>query len=234
MSARRTWDRDIYEKKAALRAEREQYEGLEGAEGQTSSSLLRSDKEEFKVAPDDISGPMGSNRAFISARDGKISAEKEVGKVKVVTAAQMEVGDGAGFYCEVCKSLLKDDRAYLNHVNGKNHQRALGFSMRVERAAVSSVKEKLQNLKRKKLGDKEVDKMIEPVVEVHDSRKQINKEKKKEQRGLGGQEGQEDGNTWKKRKQAEKEEDEEEQEVVDPEMATIMGFGGFGGSKKKL
>ena len=54
-----------------------------------------------------------------------------------------------------------------NHVNGKNHQRALGFSMRVERAAVSSVKDKLKGLKRKKAGFGEED--FEEVV-VADAR----------------------------------------------------------------
>ena len=115
MSGRRTWDKDHYEQKAAWRAENEEY----GREEEGEEVRPRSDKEEFKGAVEGTSGPMGSNRAFISARATKISADKEVGKVKVVTAQQMEVGDGAGFYCEVCKCLLKDDRAYLNHVNGK-------------------------------------------------------------------------------------------------------------------
>ena len=223
MSGRRTWDKDHYEQKAAWRAENEEY----GREEEGAEVGPRSDKEEFKGAVEGTSGPMGSNRAFLSARATKISADKEVGKVKVVTAQQMEVGDGAGFYCEVCKCLLKDDRAYLNHVNGKNHQRALGFSMRVERAAVSSVKDKLKGLKRKKLGGAKTTHEHEKIGKYGDE------QGKQQSNG-------EDKDSEKKDEATEKEEEEAphkklklESEEVEPgpdeddEMMKMMGFGGF-------
>ena len=41
-----------------------------------------------------------------------------------------------GYWCDVCQCLLKDSMAYLDHINGKKHQRALGYSMRTERVGI--------------------------------------------------------------------------------------------------
>ena len=54
------------------------------------------------------------------------------------------------FYCETCKVHLKDSQAYLDHINGKNHYKALGMSMVVEKVGLDKVKEKLAGLKRNK------------------------------------------------------------------------------------
>jgi U4/U6.U5 tri-snRNP component SNU23 len=47
---------------------------------------------------------------------------------------------------------LRDSNVYLDHINGTNHQRKLGFSMRVEKSTVSSVRDRLKALKEKKEG----------------------------------------------------------------------------------
>ena len=43
-----------------------------------------------------------------------------------------------------------DSAAYIDHMNGKNHYKALGMSMVVERVTLDRVKEKLAGLKRRK------------------------------------------------------------------------------------
>lgn len=63
----------------------------------------------------------------------------KLGKTQVITAASTPSQQG-GWYCEICKCGLKDSINYLDHINGKKHQRALGFSMRVERSTVSQVR----------------------------------------------------------------------------------------------
>lgn len=45
----------------------------------------------------------------------------------------------AGYYCSVCDCILRDSQSYLDHINGKWHNRALGTSMRVERSTADEV-----------------------------------------------------------------------------------------------
>ena len=45
----------------------------------------------------------------------------------------------AGYYCSVCDCILRDSQSYLDHINGKWHNRALGMSMRVERSNADQV-----------------------------------------------------------------------------------------------
>lgn len=101
-------------------------------------------------------------------------------------------------------------------------QRALGFSMRVERSDVLSVKEKLNALKRKL----NTPSTVRPSAVEEYNNKLTSQETEKEE--------------FKKRKKEEKLlkkaqecEDNDQKEVVsDPEMAALMGFGGFGGKRK--
>lgn len=46
----------------------------------------------------------------------------------------------AGYYCSVCECILRDSQSYLDHINGKFHNRALGMSMRVERSTANDVR----------------------------------------------------------------------------------------------
>ena len=59
-------------------------------------------------------------------------------------------GKNQVFYCETCKVQLKDSQAYIDHINGKNHYKALGMSMVVEKVSVDRVKSRLAGLKRSK------------------------------------------------------------------------------------
>ncbi|KAF9669864.1 hypothetical protein SADUNF_Sadunf13G0008700 [Salix dunnii] len=89
----------------------------------------------------------------------------------------------AGYYCSVCECVVKDSANYLDHINGKKHQRALGMSMRVERASLQQVQERFEKLKKRR----------------------------------------EPGSFTEQEKAA-----EEEEPDIDPDIAAMMGFGGFG------
>ena len=135
---RRTWDKEFFAQKARERAEYAQEE-------EQRVVTVKSDKEEFQAADVAAAGPAGSVRAFLNARKGKVDLDSGVGKIKRTQDGKMRDG---GYYCEVCECVLKDSVAYLDHINGKKHQRKLGFSMRVASSTVSDVKSRLAQRKR--------------------------------------------------------------------------------------
>lgn len=119
---RRTWDKELYAAKAKERLEK-------GDEDDTVLSLSNKPKqpantvrEEFQPAADGAAGPMGSERAFLKARENKVDVvEKKVGKIEVIKPGDTNAV-GPGFWCEVCKCLLKDSNSYFDHINGKKRE----------------------------------------------------------------------------------------------------------------
>merc|ERR1712048_562282 len=78
---------------------------------------------------------------------GDLELEKDLGKSKVVTTHTIKPMQG-GFWCSVCECLIKDSSSYLEHVNGRRHNRNLGMNMKVEKIGVDRVKEKLKAMKK--------------------------------------------------------------------------------------
>jgi U4/U6.U5 tri-snRNP component SNU23 len=111
---RRTWDKELYEAKAKGLGARD-----EDDEKPTKPS---SSKEEFKRAGDGSEGPVGSERAFLKAREGRIDLESKAGTIEVIKPNTVEHAAGPGWYCEVCSCLLKDSTSYLDHINGKRRK----------------------------------------------------------------------------------------------------------------
>ncbi|KAI4349908.1 hypothetical protein L6164_010450 [Bauhinia variegata] len=116
-------------------------------------------------------------RQPLKHRDYIVDLESRLGKTQVVTPVA-PLSQQAGYFCSVCQCVVKDSATYLDHINGKKHQRALGMSMRVERASVKQ--------KRKKESD-----------------------------------------SVKKGKKEKKEKAAVEETEIDPDVAAMMGFGGF-------
>ncbi|KAF3967033.1 hypothetical protein CMV_008925 [Castanea mollissima] len=133
---------------------------------------------------------------------------------KVVTPVA-PLSQQAGYYCSVCECVVKDSANFLDHINGKKHQRALGMSMRVERASVDQVKQRFEVLKKRRVPgsftEQDLDERILKQQQEEEERKRQRREKKKEK---------------KKEKLA------EEETEMDPDVAEMMGFGGFRSSKK--
>ncbi|KAF4045152.1 Zinc-finger double-stranded RNA-binding [Phytophthora infestans] len=226
--SRQTWDRAHYEKLAQLRAEGK-------LEKEETKKVVNSSKEEFQSANEDAAGPAGSARAFLKARTAKMSLESSVGTVKVVKSD--DVSKSGGYYCAVCECGLKDSVAYLDHINGKKHLRKLGYSMRVERSTVDQVKNRLQSASKRKwdpLMTKKLDAMEDyekklKAAEEEEARVKRQKKEQKKAKKLG----QETPNQDKQDDTDKKREAVDEVPDADAEMMAMMGFGGFGGSKKQ-
>ena len=80
-----------------------------------------------------------------------------------------------GYWCETCEVLMKDSNAYLDHLNGRTHNRLLGMSLEVKASSAKSVADRILALKgdgkRQKLEtvlvtEKVVDTEPEPVDET--------------------------------------------------------------------
>ena len=241
-------------------------------------------KEEFMPAEPGAAGPQGSERAFLKPRRGKVDINSKIGttemiSVEAATKTSLLGGKdssntdaannnkdggvtktGVGWHCRVCDCFLKDSMTYLSHINGRKHQRKLGFSMRVERSSKDQMLSRLSQLtQEKERNEKKSDTATalllqnnethyQDVVQQKDeelAQKKLEKarrrKEKKEKKRLGlmgsamssNNDAQSDDNNNEEGGEAlEEQEEEEEEEDVNPDMAAMMGFSGFGGSAK--
>ena len=129
---RRKWDKDEYAAKAAERERLEQ-------EREKAKSV--------RPPPGAIVERKNLSVGSIIQRDYKKELEARVGTKTIVN---LDTGEGLGFKCKETGVILRDSMSYLDHINGKKQQRALGMSMRVERSTVDQVKARFESHKRKK------------------------------------------------------------------------------------
>jgi len=199
---RRKWDREEYEKMAIERIEAEQK--------RESGSYKDKDKDEPEP-----------KRELLKARDYKVDLDSKLGKSVVVTKTTPNAESG-GYYCNVCDCVVKDSINFLDHINGKKHQRNMGMSMKVERSTLDQVKKRFEMKKKemeKKKKDYDLEERMKEIKEEEEKAKSHRREKRRnKKRKAEGEGGDED-------------EDEGGPSGVD-DMAAMMGFGGFGGSAK--
>ncbi|KAI8531666.1 hypothetical protein RHMOL_Rhmol11G0153900 [Rhododendron molle] len=188
---RRKFDREEYLQRAREREEREADGGF---------------KSKSKGPP--------VQRKPLKHRDYEVDLNSRLGKTQVVTPIA-PLSQQAGYFCSVCECVVKDSANFLDHINGKKHQRALGMSMRVERSSLEQVQERFERLKKRKdtepFTEKDLDERILKQQQEEEERKRQRRERKKEKK---------------------KEKAVEEEPELDPDVAAMMGFGGFGSSKK--
>ncbi|XP_072940993.1 zinc finger matrin-type protein 2 [Epargyreus clarus] len=190
---RRKWDKDEFEKIAAERLKAE----------------LEEEERSKKKAP-----PI--KRELLKQRDYKVDLDSKLGKSVVITK-NTPTSQSGGYYCNVCDCVVKDSINFLDHINGKKHQRNLGMSMKIERSSLDQVKARFALNKRKmeeKKREYELDSRLREAAEEEARVKEFRRERRRD----------------KKRKLQESEEPEDS--PAQSELAQIMGFSGFGASKK--
>lgn len=187
---RRTWDAEEYDKLAKERLQSE-------------------DDVQSEKAP-----AVAVKRELLRPRDHQVDLDSSLGKSIVITKSTPNSLQG-GYFCNVCDCIVKDSINFLDHINGKKHQRNLGMSMRVERSNLDQVKKRFEHNKRKLEEDKKKkDYDFEARMEELKEEEERQREKRKEMR-----------------KQKKKKVEVEDDSGLDPEMAAMMGFSGFGTSK---
>lgn len=206
-TARRTWDREEFAEKAAKR----------DAEADADEESAYAIKKRKRLERDPLHQGLIVARSNLQKRDYEINLTDRLNKTQVI-GLNTPLNQQAGYYCSVCDCVLRDSQSYLDHINGKFHNRALGMSMRVEKASVEQVKNRLEMHKAKQAEVRPddylpdgIDRRLAEREAAEERAKQERKERKKEA------------------KRAAQQADEEE---VDDDMMALMGFGGFGGSKK--
>ncbi|KAI7850694.1 hypothetical protein BDC45DRAFT_446630 [Circinella umbellata] len=138
---RRTWDRSEYTEKARAREERDRLKDKNEDRKRRGLSAIKPKKDEELDQPKEL----------MKMRENKIQLDTNLGKIQVVQGgASSEASRQPGFYCKACDIVVKDSVNYLDHINGRKHQQNVGVQLKVERASVSSVKDRLAMLKRKK------------------------------------------------------------------------------------
>lgn len=224
------------------------------------------DHEEFVPATAAANKAHRSQRAYLKARSNKVdSLDSKIGSVEIINpdaaaTVRSQVAEasgidkdtavtksGVGWHCRVCDCFLRDSHAYLDHINGRKHQRNLGYSMRVERSTKDQVADRLAALVKQKEKSKKESEFDEPqeeemyndMVKAKDKelkkkqeerkreRKERRKKKKEEQKNETKPTTAEDTTEAGSAQEANGEEDEAG--GIDPNLAAMMGFSGFGG-----
>jgi U4/U6.U5 tri-snRNP component SNU23 len=137
--------------------------------------------------------------------------------------------------CELCNRTLKDSLSYLDHLNSRFHLSKLGQSTHVARSTVAQVRQRIAELREQsktKVDAKNFDfqRRLAEIRGAEDAKRQARKDERRRKR-LEERENHKLGKAGVLDKS-----DQRVVEAAQQEMSGIesmMGFGGFGGGRRK-
>ncbi|TCD64876.1 hypothetical protein EIP91_003542 [Steccherinum ochraceum] len=207
---RKKWDKDEYAEKA------KQKDVEERERMQENEERLKQGKKPRKGRREDLPKPT----ELMKRREGSLELEKNLGKTMVVQNTSGRGPGVPGFFCEACNRTYKDSTGYLDHINGRAHLRALGQTTRIARSTVEQVRARIALLreKTKEASQAKTFDFEQRLAEVRDKEAAIRTERKAQKKAI------------KEQSRVELVKDVTMQD--DDGMSAMMGFSGFGTSKK--
>ncbi|KAL4080288.1 hypothetical protein V8B97DRAFT_1914341 [Scleroderma yunnanense] len=207
---RKKWDKEEYAERAKKKDEDERDRMQENEERMKQGKAPRKGRKEDLPKPTKL----------MKRREGPLELDKNLNKTTVVQNPGGRGPGQPGFYCETCNRTYKDTSAYLDHINGRTHLRRLGQTTRIERSTLAQVRARIAYLREKTKDASN--------AKAFDFDKRIAEVKAREAARRAEKRAQ---------KKAQKEEvrlalAKESAMEVDDEMSKLMGFGGFGSTKK--
>lgn len=164
-TARKTWDRDEYTKKAADHDQKSKEESKARYEAAITGKKYHA----RAATPPDA--------AEVQARQNRLAVGDMIGKTQLVSGNAIgRKGKGAGFYCDSCDITLKDSHSWVEHLNSKEHAVSTGTNLEVHIATKEEVRARLLWIKRKLEDDKK-----DAVLDI-DTRFEINRQREEEER----------------------------------------------------
>jgi len=248
---RRTWNKQEYLDRAEARSKANSDEDAlarKSAKRPLSAvaAALTDDyeKEEFIPAEAGAAGPLNSQRSFLKARKDRVDLDSKLGSVEIINPEAVgpssvshkdgvtASANGIGWHCAVCDCWLRDSITYVDHINGKKHQKYLGFSMRTGKSSNEQVKNKLAELAKQKKQSQGDDffNSKKPIPEGR-SKNLFDEAKAKERTSIEedslSRTVEKDNGNSSKEDVDESDESCYEEESGNQNMAAIMGFSGF-------
>jgi len=208
---RKKWDKEEYAEKARKKDEEEKDRMKENEE------RMKQGKKPLKARKTvDLPKPT----ELMKRREGSLELEKNLNKTMVVQNPGGRGPGQPGFYCEPCNRTYKDSVGYLDHINSKAHLRVIGQTTRIERSTLEQVRARIAYLREK---TKEASN-----AKSFDFDQRLTEVKSKEAALRADRKAQKKAEKDKARLELVKDSSMDGED----EMAKMMGFGGFGTTKK--
>ncbi|TDL25927.1 hypothetical protein BD410DRAFT_557055 [Rickenella mellea] len=210
-SFRKTWDKEEYAEKAKKK-DLDEKERM-----QENEQRMKQGKKPRRARKEDLPKPT----ELMKQREGDLELDKNLGKTMVVANPTGRGPGQPGFHCETCNRTYRDTVSYLDHINGRQHLRRLGQTTRIARSTVEQVRARIALLKEK---TKEAS-----SAKTFDFNKRLAEVKAKEDALRAEKKAQKKAEKEKARVELVKDAVAQQEE---DEMAKMMGFGGFGSTKR--